>query len=101
VKYPNFSQLYSLLLSALSVVPSSETNALAIKTVRAAISIPNIYDFQQLASLPCIQQFQNEKNPAYDFVQVFLTGDLETYRTFTESHPTWLADNRTIQDYPG
>jgi translation initiation factor 3 subunit M len=83
------------LLSALSVAPSSEASALAIKTLRAAISIPNIFDFQELASLPCVQQFQKEKDPAYDFLQVFLTGNLETYRTFTKSHPSWLADNRT------
>jgi translation initiation factor 3 subunit M len=90
----NSSQLYTLLLSALSVAPSSEATALTIKTLRAAISIPNIFDFQELASLSCVQQFQKEKNPAYDFLQVFLTGDLETYRTFIKSHPSWLSDNR-------
>jgi translation initiation factor 3 subunit M len=65
-----------------------------IKALQTAVSIPSIFDLQDLASLACIQHLQNEKDPAYDFLQFFLTGDLEAYRTFTKSHPTWLADNR-------
>src|SRR5579871_1985454 len=91
----NFSELYSLLISALSVAPAAEANALVIKALRAAVSIPTIFDLQNLASLPCIQQLENEKDPAFEFLQLFISGDLETYRTFTRNHPTWLADNRT------
>ena len=92
----NVSGLYKLLLTALSVAPSSESSALAIKTIQAAISLPQIYDLEELASLPTVKQFQTDKNPAYEFLQVFLTGDLETYRTFIKSHPSWLADNRIL-----
>jgi len=67
-----------------------------MKTLQTAVSVPNIFDLQDLASLPCIQQLQKEKNPAYEFIQLFLTGDLEAYRTFVKTHPTWLADNRTF-----
>jgi translation initiation factor 3 subunit M len=84
------------LLAALSVAPSSDAAGLAIKTIRTAISLPQIFDLQDLAALPIIQQFQKEKNPAYDFLQIFLKGDLETYRTFVKSHPTWLSDNRIL-----
>ena len=89
------SELYNLLLSALSVASPSEANGLVMKAIRAAISLPQVFDFQQLVSLPSVQQFQKDKNPAYDFLQIFLTGNLESYRTFIKSHPSWLADNRS------
>jgi hypothetical protein len=97
---PDFSELYKLLLAALSVASPSDSNALIIKTIQAAISLPQIYDLEELASLPPVRQFQADKNPAYDFLQVFLTGDLETYRTFVKSHPSWLADNRIFSSSP-
>jgi hypothetical protein len=65
-----------------------------MKAIRAAISLPQIFDFQQLVALPSIQQSQKDKNPLYDFLQIFITGNLELYRTFTKSNPSWLADNR-------
>jgi hypothetical protein len=67
-----------------------------MKAIRTAISLPQIFDLQELASLPAVQQFQKDKNPAYDFLQIFLAGDLESYRTFIKSHPTWLSDNRIL-----
>ena len=96
ILFTNFSELYNLLLSALSVASSSDAAGLVMKAIRAAISLPQIFDFQQLVSLPSIQQFRKDKNAAYDFLQIFLTGDLESYRTFTKSHPTWLTDNCTL-----
>ena len=89
------SELYSLLLAALSVASTSDTTALSMKAIRAAIALPNNFDLHDLTSLPPIQQFQKEKNPAYDFLEIYLTGNLDSYRTFNKSQPTWLADNRT------
>jgi translation initiation factor 3 subunit M len=89
------SELYNLLISAISVLPASETNSLIIKAIAAAIAIPNVFNVQALLSLPAMARLQADKNPAYDFLQVFLTGDLETYRTFVKSNPSFLADNRT------
>src|SRR5271170_1741871 len=94
------SELYSLLLAALSVASSSDTTALSMKAIGVAISLPNVFDLQDLVSLPAIQQFQKEKNPAYDFLEIYLTGNLDSYRTFTKSHPSWLADNRTPTPHP-
>ena len=65
-----------------------------MKAIRTAISLPQIFDFQQLISLPSVQQFKTDENPTYDFLQIFLTGNLDSYRTFIKSHPSWLADNR-------
>ena len=89
------SELYNQLLSALSVTSSSDATGLVMKAIRTSISLPQIFDFQKLISLPSVQQFQNDKNPAYDFLQIYLTGDLQSYRAFIKSHPTWLRDNRT------
>ena len=89
------SELYNLLLSALSVTSSTDSAALSLKAIRAAISLPNIFDLQDLASLPAIQQLQKEKNPGYDFLEIYLTETIDSYRTFTASHPTWLEDNST------
>ena len=65
-----------------------------MKAIRTAVCVPNIFDLKALESLPSVQQFQKDNNPAYDFLQTFLKGDLESYRAFNQSHPTWLADNR-------
>lgn len=92
----HLSELYNLLLSALSVAPSSEATGLATNAIRTAISLPQVFDLRDLVVLPIIQQFQREKNPAYDFIQIFLKGDLEKYRAFVKSHPTWLSDNRIL-----
>jgi translation initiation factor 3 subunit M len=67
-----------------------------MKAIRTAVSLPNIFDLQALVSLPSLEQFQKENNPAYDFLQIFLKGDLGSYRAFNQSHPTWMADNRII-----
>jgi translation initiation factor 3 subunit M len=80
------------------VVPALEVPSLTLKAIRAAISIPSIFDFYGLASLPCIKQFQAEKNPAYDFIQIFIQGDLASYRAFVKNHSTWLSENGTCQD---
>src|SRR6202020_1885796 len=67
------SELYNLLISAISVLPASETNSLIIKAIAAAIAIPNVFNVQALLSLPAMAQLRADKNPAYDFLQVFLT----------------------------
>jgi translation initiation factor 3 subunit M len=90
------SELYNLLISAISVLPVSETNSLIIKAIAAAIAIPNVFNVQALLSLPAMAQLRADKNPAYDFLQVFLTGDLENYRAFVKLRPSFLADNRTV-----
>jgi len=87
------SELYNLLISAISVLPASETTSLIIKAIAAAIAIPNVFNVQALLSLPAMAQLQADKNPAYDFLQVFLTGDLENYRAFVKLRPSFLADN--------
>lgn len=97
--YADSSELYNLLLVALSVASPSEANGLVMKAIRTGISLPQIFDLQQLISLSSVQQLQKENNPAYDLLQIFLAGDLETYRTFIKSHPSWLADNRTPFQY--
>ena len=91
---PDSSELYNLLLAALSVASPPDADGLTMKTIRAAISLPQIFDLQELVSLPPVQQFQKDNTTAHEFLQLFLTGDFEAYRTFTKSHPTWLVDNR-------
>ena len=87
-------ELYNLLQCALSVAPLSEVNPLIMKIIRAGIDIPYIFDFSKLVALHAFQQFQKDNETAYEFLQIYLTGNLETYRMFIKSHPTWLADNR-------
>jgi hypothetical protein len=89
-----FRELNSYLLSALSIASPSEAPSLAKKAIRAAVSLPHIFDLQALVSLPPIQQFQKDNDPVYEFLMVYVTGDLGSYRAFNKSHPTWLADNR-------
>jgi len=91
----NKSELYNILLSALSVT-SSPDKALITKAIQVGVSLPQLFDFQELVSLPCVQQLQKDQDPAYEFLQLLLTGDLETYRNFIKSHPSFCADNRIL-----
>jgi hypothetical protein len=92
--------LYSLLVAALGVAAPKDSKALVLKTIRVAVDLPQVYDFQKLASTPAVEQLAKEKDPAYDFLQILLTGTLESYRSFITSHPTFLADNRTTPPPP-
>ena len=85
--------MYGLLIEASKVAPPADSRALVLKTIRVAVESPQVFDFEKLASLPAVEQLAKDKDPVYDFLQIFLVGDLESYRAFTVSHPTFLADN--------
>jgi hypothetical protein len=93
-------ELYHLLVGALGVAAPEDSKALVLKTIRVAVDLPQVFDFQKLASTPAAEQLAKEKDPAYEFLQILLTGTLESYRAFVTSHPTFLADNRTTPHSP-
>ena len=92
-------ELYHLLVSALGVAAKEDSKALVLKTIRVAVELSQVFDFQKLASAPAVEQLAKDKDPAYDFLQILLTGTLESYRAFIASHPTFLADNRIAPHY--
>jgi hypothetical protein len=74
----------------------TESRALVLKTIRVGVHLPQVFYFEKLASLPAVEQLAKDKDLAHDFLQILLTGNLESYRAFTTSHPTFLTENRTL-----
>jgi len=91
------AQSYNYLLRALRTIPvdevsSEESQKLAIRALKAALSHPSHFDFQDLTSSDPIQALRKSDADWYDLLEVFNAELLDDYNDFLESHDDFLSD---------
>ncbi len=91
------AQSYLYLLRALRTIPfeevsSPESKDLAIRALKAALSNPSHFDFQDLTSSDPIQALRKSDSDWYDLLEVFNAELLDDYNDFLESHDDFLSN---------
>ncbi|KAL6716268.1 hypothetical protein ACLMJK_005834 [Lecanora helva] len=89
------SQSYDYLLRALRTIPldevsSDESHTLAIRALKAALSHPSHFDFQDLTSCDPIQALRKSDPEWYELLEIFNAELLDDYNDFLESHDDFL-----------
>ncbi|KAL9101617.1 MAG: hypothetical protein Q9163_003136 [Psora crenata] len=88
-------EAYNYLLRALRTVPpdesaSQESHDLAIRALKAALSHPAHFTFQDLTSCDAIQALRKSEPDWYEFLELFNAELLDDYNDFLESHDDFL-----------
>ena len=91
------AESYSYLLRALRTIPldevsSKESHNLAIRALKAALSHPSQYDFQDLTSCDPIQALRKSDPDWYELLEIFNAELLDDYNDFLESHDDFLEN---------
>jgi len=91
-------QFYDSLLSALQRFPTAEASSpaartVAVRLVKAAISLPTRLEFDDLIALNPVQALAKSDPELFNLLEVFAGGDLEDYEEFNDVHENWLGDN--------
>lgn len=88
---------YLYLLRALRTIPveevsSSDSKNLAIRALKAALSHPTHFDFQDLTSSDPVQALRKSDPDWYEMLEIFNAELLDDYNDFLESHDDFLSD---------
>ncbi|KAL9132528.1 MAG: hypothetical protein Q9175_006297 [Cornicularia normoerica] len=91
------AQSYLYLLRALRTIPaedvsSQDSHSLAIRALKAALSHPSHFDFQDLTSSDPIQALRNSDPEWYEMLEIFNAELLDDYNDFLESHEDFLPN---------
>ena len=89
-------QGYRYLLRALRTIPpkeasSSETNGIALRSLKMALLDPAHYDFQDLIVLDSIQALRKSEPTWAELLEIFSSSQLDEYKDFLEEHDGFLA----------
>ncbi len=92
-------QAYLYLLRALRTIladeaSSEEAHDLAIRALKAALSHPSHFDFQDLTSADPIQALRKSEPDWYELLELFNAELLDDYNDFLESHEDFLENNK-------
>lgn len=91
-------EAYLYLLRALRTIPADEasnpeSHKLALRALKAALSHPSHFDFQDLTSADPIQALRKSEPEWYELLEIFNAELLDDYNDFLESHDDFLDDN--------
>ncbi|KAF6226610.1 hypothetical protein HO173_012509 [Letharia columbiana] len=91
------AQSYLYLLRTLRAIPVDEVSSpdshnLAIRALKAALSHPSHFDFQDLTSSDPIQALRKSEPEWYELLEIFNAELLDDYNDFLESHDDFLSD---------
>ncbi|RPB26128.1 PCI-domain-containing protein [Terfezia boudieri ATCC MYA-4762] len=94
----DYEQFYNSLLSTLHQFSTAEASSpaartVAVRLVKAAISLPNRLDFDDLIALDSVQALAKSDPELFNLLEVFAGGDLEDYEEFNDINENWLEDN--------
>ena len=86
---------YNYLLRALRTIPADEaaeeySHDLAIRALKAALSHPSHFTFQDLTACDAIQALRKSEPDWYEFLELFSAELLDDYNDFLESHDDFL-----------
>ncbi|KAL9127381.1 MAG: hypothetical protein Q9217_003737 [Psora testacea] len=89
---------YNYLLRALRTIPADESSStefheLALRALKAALSHPAHFTFQDLTSCDAIQALRKSEPDWYEFLELFNAELLDDYNDFLESHDDFLENS--------
>lgn len=88
-------QAYEYLVRALRTVPSDQTSSEEIRkhsvqALRAALTRPSHFDFQDLTVLDSIQALRKSDPIYFELLEIFTSGELDDYNDFKDDHEGWI-----------
>ncbi|KAI8917750.1 hypothetical protein DFJ77DRAFT_457631 [Powellomyces hirtus] len=88
-------EAYEFLLKYLATYDSDAKSAAeaqehALRSVKAAISIPTVLDFDDLHKLSTVQNLKSTKH--FELLAIFLEGSLKQYQAFVKANPTFVPE---------
>ncbi|KAF8451509.1 PCI domain-containing protein [Terfezia claveryi] len=94
----DYEQFYNSLLSTIHRFSTAEASSpaartVAVRLVKAAISLPTRLDFDDLIALDSVQALAKSDPELFNLLEVFAGGDLEDYEEFNDINENWLEDN--------
>ena len=89
---------YLYLLRALRTISSDdasepEAHTLALRALKAALSHPTHFDFQDLTALDAIQALRKSDPEMFELLEIFNADLLDDYTDFTSEHPDFLSSS--------
>ncbi|KAI9781980.1 MAG: hypothetical protein M1839_005573 [Geoglossum umbratile] len=96
-------QSYAYLLRALQTFPSDECTSdeartIALRALKAAISHPNHFDFQDLTSLDSVQALRKSDSIYFELLEIFSAQLLDDYIDFKDEHDGWIDDEKSLDN---
>ncbi|KAJ6259908.1 Eukaryotic translation initiation factor [Drechslerella dactyloides] len=94
------NQFYDFLVQALQRFPvdeadEDEARELAIRAVKAAITLPHHMEFSDLTTLEPVKALSATDPEFYSFFEIFAGGEFQDLEEFKEEHDGWLEENGT------
>lgn len=92
------SESYAYLLRALRTIPpdevsTPESHSLAIRALKAALTHPTHFSFQDLTASDPIQALRKSDPEWYELLEIFNADTLDDYNDFLESHDSFFSDS--------
>ena len=89
---------YNYLLRALRTIPTDQAGSetahdLALRALKAALSHPNHFTFQDLTACDAIQALRKSEPDWFDFLELFNAELLDDYNDFLDSHDGFLESS--------
>ena len=94
---------YNYLLRALRTIPPTDSNTeesqqLSIRALKAALSHPSHFSFQDLTALDSIQALRNSNPTHFELLEVFNAELLDDYHDFLTTYPDFLSSENLRED---
>ncbi|KAF3940145.1 hypothetical protein ABW19_dt0200922 [Dactylella cylindrospora] len=92
------NQFYEFLLQALQRFPADEADEdeardLAVRAIKAAITLPHHMEFGDLTPLEPIKALSETDPDLYALFEIFAAGEFQDFEEFKEEHEGWLESN--------
>lgn len=94
---------YDYLLRALRTVPSNEVSSeearnLSLDALKAALSSPTHFDFEDLTALDSIQALRQSEPTHFALLEIFSSDNYDDYLGFKEEHSSFLSSEGLNDD---
>ena len=94
---------YNYLLRALRTIPPAEASTeesqqLSVRALKAALSHPSHFDFQDLTALDSVQALRTSHTTHFELLELFSSELLDDYHDFLTTHPEFLSSESLRED---
>jgi len=91
-------QAYTYILRALRTYSSEQASSqeardLSLRALKAALTHPTHFDFQDLTALDSIQALRNSDPVYFQLLEIFNSDLLDDYNDFKDEHDGWVAES--------
>ena len=89
---------YTYLLKALRTFPSEEASSpeakeYSLRALKAALTSPSHFDFQDITELDSIQALRNSEPIYFQLLEIFNSDLLDDFNDFKDEHDGWIDDS--------